>query len=199
MGRGVCFNNFFVAVLVAILLPNAVYSAATVIKAQLINSWSFSNDLNDNVGSATLQSNSQPKKWIYTSDPYCNPSSAVYFAQYYLQAPPGVYFDGGDYSFNTWIWMNSLRSWQRIFDFGNNQEDRKENVIFPFYEASFKICAENNTPWPKLFTPDNLFQLKQWNMITFVLSGTQGYIYLNGQQVATGALNPSQNILRNFN
>ena len=135
----------------------------------------------------------------YTRPTAINPSSAVYFAQDYLQAPPGVYFDGGDYSFNTWIWMNSLRSWQRIFDFGNNQEDRKENVIFAFYEASFKICAEINTPSPKLFTPDNLFQLKQWNMITFVLSGTQGYIYLNGQQVATGALNPPQNILRNFN
>jgi hypothetical protein len=70
MGPGVCLNNFFVAVLVVILLPNAVYSAATVIKAQLINSWSFSNNLNDNVGSATLQSVSQPQKWIYTSDRY---------------------------------------------------------------------------------------------------------------------------------
>ena len=52
----------------------------------------------------------------YTRPTAINPSSAVYFAQDYLQAPPGVYFDGGDYSFNTWIWMNSLRSWQRIFD-----------------------------------------------------------------------------------
>ena len=193
MGRGVCLNSFLVAALVAILLPNAVYSA------QLINSWSFSNNLNDNVGSATLQSVSPQQKWIYTSDRYCNPSSAVYFAQDYLQAPPGVYFDGGDYSFNTWIWTNSLRSWQRIFDFGNNQQDRKENVILAFYETSFKICAEINTPLPRLYMDDNLFQLKQWNMITFVLNGTQGYIYLNVQQVKTGGLNPPQNITRNFN
>lgn len=113
--------------------------------------------------------------------------------------PPGVYFDGGDFSFNTWIWMNSLKPWQRIFDFGNNMEDRKENVILAFYEATFRINAELNTAWPKLTSDDNLFKLKQWKMITFVLSGSKGYIYLDGKLVKTDTVTLPQNIIRNNN
>jgi len=195
-------NRFLVAFcfIIVILVPNSVYSQTIARKPILLNSWSFSNNLNDEVGQATLTSVSQPQRWIYTSDRYCNPSSAVYFAQDYLQAPSGTYFDGGDYSFNTWIWTNSLRSWQRIFDFGNNQENRKENVILAFFGKTYKINAMQAEGWEGLTTGDNLFELKKWTMITFVLSGTTGSIYINGELKKTAVV-PSLplNVIRNFN
>jgi hypothetical protein len=38
-----------------------------------------------------------------------------------------------------------------------------------------------------------------WYHVAFVLSGTTGYIYVNGQQMATGPLLVPSNVIRNLN
>ncbi len=169
----------------------------------MINSWSFSNNLNDDVGGQTLFGGGS--KWIYTSDRYCNPNSAVYFNRDYLQAPPGVYF-GSDFTFNTWIWTNSFNDMQRIFDFSNLSADKKENVVFSFYATQNRLATYANglnylngmTP-QRIQTGNNLLNLSQWYMVSLVLSGTTGYIYLNGVQVATGPFLHPQIVTRQNN
>ena len=45
----------------------------------------------------------------------------------------------------------------------------------------------------------DILRLSQWYMVSLVLNGTTGYIYLNGVQVATGQLFHPQNIIRQNN
>ncbi len=49
-----------------------------------------------------------------------------------------------------------------------------------------------------ILTP-SMINLNQWYFISFVLSGTTGYIYVNGNQVVTGPLHIPTNIIRTNN
>ena len=49
------------------------------------------------------------------------------------------------------------------------------------------------------FQTSSIINLNQWYFISFVLSGTTGYIYVNGSQVRTGTLNVPNNIIRTAN
>ena len=48
-------------------------------------------------------------------------------------------------------------------------------------------------------TSSSIINLNQWFFISFVLNGTTGFIYINGNQVATGTLNVSNNQTRTNN
>jgi hypothetical protein len=45
----------------------------------------------------------------------------------------------------------------------------------------------------------SIINLNQWYFISFVLSGTTGYIYINGNKVKTSTLNVPNNIIRTLN
>ncbi len=149
---------------------------------------------------------------MYTSDRYCNPNSAVYLNKGYLQAPPGNYFDtvmwspyyilhllfgnllkilgvyfGGDYTINVWIWIKSWREFQRILDFSNGPTNNNIQTISLRFNVGSVIASIGADS--TIVTAENLVKLNQWYMLTTVLRGSTGYIYLNGLQIATGQLN----------
>jgi hypothetical protein len=45
----------------------------------------------------------------------------------------------------------------------------------------------------------SIINLNEWYFISFVLSGTTGFIYVNGNQVGTGTLHVPNNIIRTSN
>jgi len=159
----------------------------------IINYWPMSN-LNDIVGEANLFGGAN---YSFVPDRRCSANSAIYFNQGYLQVPEGVYFSG-DFTFTAWIYLKSYQSNSRIFDFGNGQQN--DNVYLSMYGLNSKLesCIYKGSTYLNLFT-SQLISLNEWYFISFVLSGTTGYIYLNGNQTVRDTLLVPNNVSRTNN
>jgi len=151
-------------------------------------------NLSDVVGEANLFGGSS---YSFTYDRFCSPNSAIYFNKGYLQVPNGVYFSG-DFTVTAWIYLKSYQYWSRIIDFGNGPES--DNVILAMHEATSQISELTliDSSYSQIKSL-SIINLNEWYFISYVLSGTTGYIYVNGSQVATGTLNLPKNISRTRN
>jgi len=152
------------------------------------------NTLSDVVGGANLYGGSN---YSFTYDRFCSAHSAIYFKKGYLQVPSGVYFYG-DFSVTAWIYLKSIESWTCIFDFGNGAPS--DNVIVAKYNMSTQIYASiyQGINMSSVLT-NSTINLNQWYFISYVLSGTIGIIYINGNQVANSTMRMPNNILRTSN
>ena len=149
-------------------------------------------NLSDVVGGANLFGGSS---YSYVPDRFCTANSAIYFNHGYLQVPSGIYFSG-DFTVTAWIYLKSYRSWSRIFDFGNGGPS--DNVVLSTVEKMYALTfhGSNNIPY---LTSSHVINLNQWYFVAYDLSGTTGYIYVDGIQVATGTLLVPNNIQRTSN
>jgi hypothetical protein len=154
------------------------------------NYWPMSN-LSDVVGGANLFGGSN---FMFTSDRFGAQNAAIYFNQGYLQVPTGVYFSG-DFTVTTWINLKSYQSYSRFFDFGNGAGS--DNVLLSMTESFSKMHGVIfKSSLSSYIQTSSIINLNEWYFISFVLSGTTGYIYVNGNQVKTNQLNVPNSILR---
>jgi hypothetical protein len=159
-----------------------------------MNYWPMSN-LSDVVGGSDLFGGSS---YSFVSDRFCTQNSAIYFNKGYLQVPEGVYFSG-DFTVTAWINLKSYQYYSRIFDFGNGQGI--DNIGLAMLETTvqmygFSFKYKSITTIQKSSIKINL---NEWYFISFVLSSTTGYIYVNGNQVTNGTLLVPNNIIRTSN
>ena len=153
-------------------------------------------NLSDLVGGADLFNGS---KYSYTYDRFNNSNSAIDFNRGYLQVPPGNYFSG-DFTFTAWIYLYSYEKYSRIIDFGNG--DGVDNVILTMHDTTSQIqglIVQGINKWSQPVLPSLSFGLNQWYFISYVLNGTTGYIYVNGNQVANNTMLIPNNIVRASN
>jgi len=151
-------------------------------------------NLSDVVGSGNLFGGSS---YSFTNDRFCSPNSSIYFNKGYLQVPNGVYFSG-DFTVTAWINLKTSRSWARIFDFGNGQID---NVFLGMYGTSSQLVGKiyKGSSQSQILTSSIVINLNEWYFISFVLSDTTGFIYVNGNQAVNGTLNVPNNVTRTTN
>ncbi len=151
-------------------------------------------DLKDSSGSQADLYGGQ--SYAFTSDRFCNINSALYFNTGHVKAPSSYYFTG-DFSITAWIYLNSYQSDADILSFTNGNDA----VIFRFVgvTAALKGSVHNATVSTIYIATSAIIQLNMWYHVAFVLSGTTGYIYVNGQQMATGPLLVPSNVIRNLN
>ena len=152
-------------------------------KGGLINYWPM-NNLTDVVSGANLFGGSN---YSFYPDRFSTSNSAIYFNRGYLQVPTGVYFSG-DFTLTAWIYLKSYQYYSRIIDFGNGQASA--NIIFSMFTNSLTLFGKiyNYSDTSLVLSTSPIINLNQWYFISFVLSGTTGYIYVNGSQVATKTL-----------
>jgi len=151
-------------------------------------------NLSDVVGAANLFGGSS---YSFTYDRFCTPNSAIYFNKGYLQVPAGVYLKG-DFTVIAWIYLKSYQSWSKIFDFGNGSGS--DNVLLTMIETNPQIRGYTfNGSSYSIIQTSSVINLNEWYFISFVLSGTTGFIYVNGNQVVTGKLQIPNNIIRKSN
>jgi hypothetical protein len=146
------------------------------------------NNFTDVVGKADLYCGSNI---AYTYDRFCNPNSAIYFSKGYLQIPPGVYFSG-DFTVTAWINLRSYQSRSRIIDFGNGPS--VDSIVF--YFKNHKLMAYIRSRW---IESSASIELNQWYHVAFVLSGTNGIIYVNGSLAANDVLYVPNDVKRSSN
>jgi hypothetical protein len=108
-----------------------------------------------------------------------------------------VYFSG-DFTVTAWINLKTSRSWARIFDFGNGQID---NVFLGMYGTSSQLVGKiyKGSSQSQILTSSIVINLNEWYFISFVLSDTTGFIYVNGNQAVNGTLNVPNNVTRTTN
>ena len=155
-------------------------------------------NLTDVVGGANMYGGSS---YSFTYDRFCNAYSAIYFNVGYLQAPAGVYFSG-NFTITVWAYFLSHQLCSRIIDFGNAIGSSSDSMILYMSCSGNKIAGSlfNVSTMSSLTISSPLIQLNSWYHFAFVLSGTIGYIYINGNLAgSSGNLNILRNITRNYN
>ena len=137
--------------------------------------------------------------YSFVSDRFYSPNSAIYFNKGYLQVPEGVYFSG-DFTVTAWIYLKSYQYYSRFFDFGNGEGS--DNVILAMSETTSQIRGftfyKSSYSYSDIMS-SSIVNLNEWYFVSFVLSGTTGFIYVNGNQVGSGILNVPNNKIRTTN
>ena len=81
----------------------------------LVHYWPFCDLSKDIVGNADLYGGINAS---LTFDRFNNPNSALSLKNGFLMAPPGIYFNGSDFSITAWVKVRVFNNWSRVVDFG---------------------------------------------------------------------------------
>jgi Glycosyl hydrolases family 43/Concanavalin A-like lectin/glucanases superfamily len=110
-------------------------------------------------------------------------------ADQYVNLPPDA---GAAQTISGWVKWSGGASWQRIFDFGVN-----DNQFFYFTPSDgnglpqVAITPDLSVYNQVLESPES-FPINQWTHVAVVMNGREGILYINGQEVA---VNDSVNLL----
>ncbi len=146
----------------------------------LTNYWTFNGNVNDVVGNANLYGGVNAE---LTFDRFGKPNSALNLTNGYYQVPPGVYFNGTQFSISAWVKVKNIRSSSRLIDFGflNGGEvvmlalSNAMNGKPVFY---FQSGADSFFGYSQVE-----LSLNQWQHLACVYSFPYYFIYINGTLV----------------
>ena len=102
----------------------------------LVNYWPFSNHTCDVIGDADLYGGVNT---AFSNDKFTRPLSALSLNHGYLNAPPGIYFKGGDFTLTAWIYIRDYNDWLKLFDFGNGSPNDNIGLILSYKTAGLPI------------------------------------------------------------
>jgi hypothetical protein len=152
------------------------------------------NNFTDVVGNSDLQCGANV---MFVYDRFCNPDSAIYLNNGYLQVPPGVYFSS-DFTIIAWINLKSFVNWSRIIDFANGGS--VDSVRFFYHNNDIlKVTIFSGSSPSYLQTKPLPLELGKWYHFAIVLNKTICFLYLNGNFTISKALNVPRNVTRNSN
>ncbi len=125
----------------------------------------------------------------FASDRNDVPLAAISLSNGYLQAPSGVYFDGGDYTVMAWIYPRTFNSFSRIIDFSTGGTVNcivcsltNSNSGQPYHYISL-----SSSNYFELTSTQSL-QLNKWQNVAFTFTNLikKTRIYIDGVLVANG-------------
>jgi hypothetical protein len=106
----------------------------------------------------------------------------------YLSVPPGILASAVEMTVAQWVYLKSNPSWQRIFDFG---QDQNVDMVF--------VSNNNNTGRPRfaisltgqsgaqVIDGPSAFPTGIWTHLAIVIGPSGGILYINGQQVGANS------------
>jgi autotransporter-associated beta strand protein len=109
-------------------------------------------------------------------------------ANSYASLPIGVMSGLNDFSITTWIRIDALSNWMRVFDFGNGPAT---NMFFTLQSgvvnglSTMRYAIKNNNSAEQQLSVNRLLPLNTWLHIAITQSGNTGKMYLDGVLVAT--------------
>jgi hypothetical protein len=106
----------------------------------------------------------------------------------YVELPTGIVSSlNSDYSISTWVYLNSLSTWSRVFDFGASVQYGNP-VVYMFLTPRhsdnngtlrFAITTSGNAG-EQMITGSSALPTNSWVHVVVTLSGTTGTLYVNG-------------------
>jgi fibronectin type 3 domain-containing protein len=105
----------------------------------------------------------------------------------YIQLKDGVVEGLNDFTISTWVKLNSLSNWSRIFDFGDSTASW---MALEAANGSGKLSYEIVTAGQTKNTVSSQYTmpLNQWVHLAYVQEGNIGKIIADGVEVASGAV-----------
>ena len=161
-----------------------------------VNYWSFDNSLSDSISGSLLYGG---LNYNFVNDHLNNPLKAIRFNHGFLQMPAGDYFPNNKFTITAWVNYVSFESNDLItlIDFGNpNQNDNIILSIVPVSNQMSAIIFQNKIKSNMILSIASL-SLNTWYHIAYVYDGANGYLYINGNLVASASQISPNNIKRN--
>lgn len=116
----------------------------------------------------------------------------------YVQLPAGVWFNG-DFTVESWVYINNYNYWSRLIDFGNGPGSDNVLVALSNGETGMPAFGIRSDSTPSSVDPAYVLPKNQWTHIAVTLKGTIGTMYINGEAVAQStSMNTPNDITRNF-
>lgn len=143
--------------------------------------------------------------WDYQWRQFKSPHFALQFAnanKNYVQIPPGVWFDGGDFTIEAWVYVIQVTDYARLIDFGNGApSDNVGMSISNAMTGNPSLFTSSGVDYKIFQSPESL-PLNKWTHLagTFSASTKTATIYIDGKN--TGSLSDMfvpNNIVRNNN
>jgi hypothetical protein len=173
-----------------------VSSGSSSRKNSLVHHWPLNGNLKDLVSGANL---TVGKNAGFTRDRNGNKNGALALQNGFLQAPPGVYFEG-NLTISAWVKVNSVGNFTRLLDFGSDKF--LENVFASLTWDSFGKPYFNTDARGIEGTPviaNRSLKTGVWEHLVFTLDDSTSKIYINGQLVGEGRSEVPRKVQRNAN
>jgi hypothetical protein len=139
----------------------------------------FAADASGNSMSALVYGSATPSSGKY------NNSIRLDGVDDYVKVPNGSIERLSDFTISTWINMDSIATWSRIFDFGSGAG---ASMYLTGYDNNgkiqFSLTPANGSN--QMVEASTSFPIKTWCFVTVTLGGNKACIYLNGVLVGTG-------------
>ena len=133
---------------------------------------------------------------VYAEDRNGKANSAIHFSYSYALVPPDVYFDPATGGFTVMVWfkLSSLENWQRLIDFGTEQDGGGDNIfVSKSINNQLRFEMKNNA---LLTLQKDFFVISTgiWFHLTVSLSNTLSKVtfYLDGSNEVSYSL-PGKN------
>jgi len=101
----------------------------------------------------------------------------------YVSVPPGILASAREMTIAEWVYINSNPSWQRIFDFG--QDENVDMVLVSNNNntglSRFAI-SQNGPNAAQIIDASSPLPIKTWIHIAVVIGPSGGILYVGGQQ-----------------
>ncbi len=119
----------------------------------------------------------------------------------HIVVPPGVYFDGSDFTVNAWVRKVSNNNWSRLFDFGNGSAN--DNILLGISNGTTGRPASQiyngNASTPVVSSPTVALTNNKWELLTYTWSNGVGMIYIDGVLRAQGTQLTPLDVTRTIN
>jgi hypothetical protein len=175
-------------------------STANSVLNGLINHWPFNNCLNDQIDGANLYYS----KSFFTEDMTKKRFSALSLNNDFYRVPPGVYFNGGDFTVVAWVRVKTRINLQILIDFGNGESNvtNNDNIVC--------VLSDTGTGKPSFYVyngyvgrsvvSSEILEIGKWTQVAYVLERSNGYIYINDMRTASnGNFKAPNNVTRYWN
>jgi len=110
-------------------------------------------------------------------------------AQQYVRLPAGIVSTLSNFTITTWVRLNSVANWTRIFDFGNNTTSYM--FLTPQNGSTSRLrfaITTGGAGGEQQINGSTSLSAGVWHHVAVTLNGNTGTLYLNGVPVGTNAL-----------
>lgn len=115
----------------------------------------------------------------------------------YASLPAGIFSTLNDFTISTWVRMDAISTWMRVFDFGNSTTQYMFLTVqagVTSGKSTIRYAAKNGSAAEQDLNYNYTFPLNTWTYLALTRTGNTTTLYVNGTAAASSTnitINPS--------